>query len=243
MVRAFTAYIDFCYLVRRNVISEDTLNEIDDALARFHQYRTIFEETGVRNSTPRAQAFSLPRQHAMVHYRAHIENFGAPNGLCSSITESKHIVAVKRTWRRTGKYEALHQMLVINERNDKLAAADLDFRSRGMLIGSCLEGTLKGLAEGVGDESDSDEDRSDSDEGEDSNLRLEDFDAAPEMGTSRNIDEGPGEDTQMGTSGGEGDGAECGPVDGDTLYNEVFLACKKGVSSLSLFKKITEITR
>lgn len=47
MVRALSAFLDFCYLVRRDTINETTLDAIDDALARFHQDRVIFEETGV----------------------------------------------------------------------------------------------------------------------------------------------------------------------------------------------------
>lgn len=93
MVQAFSAYIDFCYIVRRSSLTEDDLDKLDYALQRFHQYRSIFEETGVRTETARAGPFSLPRQHAMMHYRPHIENFGAPNGLCTSITENKHTVS------------------------------------------------------------------------------------------------------------------------------------------------------
>jgi hypothetical protein len=35
MVRALSAFLEFCYLVRRNVINESTLQQIDEALARF----------------------------------------------------------------------------------------------------------------------------------------------------------------------------------------------------------------
>lgn len=133
MVRAISAFLDFCYLVRRNVINETTLNAIDDALIRFHRERLIFEQTGVRTET-----ISLPRQHSMMHYRYLIELFGAPNGICSSITESKHIKAVKEPWRRSSHHNALGQMLVINQRLDKLHASRADFKSRGMLEGPCL---------------------------------------------------------------------------------------------------------
>jgi len=128
MVRALSAFLDFCYLVRRNVIDESTLDAIDDALARFHHNRVVFEEAGVR-----PDGFSLPRQHSMKHYRLLIQLFGAPNGLCSSITESKHIKAVKEPWRRSSHFEALGQMLVTNQRLDQLAAARVDFTARGML--------------------------------------------------------------------------------------------------------------
>jgi hypothetical protein len=61
--------------------------------------------------------------------------FGAPNGLCSSITESKHIRAVKEPWRRSNRNQALGQMLVTNQRLDQLMAARSDFTDRGMLNG------------------------------------------------------------------------------------------------------------
>ncbi|KAI0070656.1 hypothetical protein K474DRAFT_1687360 [Panus rudis PR-1116 ss-1] len=138
MVRAISAFMEFCYLVRRDVIDEDTLDKMEEALATFHRERAIFQEVGV------VLGFSLPRQHALKHYRYMILMFGAPNGLCSSITESKHIKAVKEPWRRTNKYEALGQMLLINQHLDKLAAIRVYFTAIGMLLGSSH--VLRGLS-------------------------------------------------------------------------------------------------
>ena len=128
IAEAIRALLDFCYLVRRNDFDEDTLDLIDEALGRFHHHREVFRTTGVR-----PDGFSLPRQHSLVHYRFNIELFGAPNGLCSSITESRHITAVKKPWRRSSRYEALGQMLLTNQQLDKLAASQADFIERGML--------------------------------------------------------------------------------------------------------------
>ncbi|KAF7350001.1 hypothetical protein MVEN_01301600 [Mycena venus] len=128
MLHALSAFLDFCYLVRRNALDEVTLDAIDAALARYHRERAIFVQSGVC-----PDGFCLPRQHSLTHYRFLIQEFGAPNGLCSSITESKHIKAVKQPWRRSSRYEALGQMLTINDRLDKLAAARVDFTDRGML--------------------------------------------------------------------------------------------------------------
>lgn len=139
IVRTFRAFLEFCYLVRQNVITEKSLDEIQDALDRFHLYRKIFMTTGV------VFTFSLPRQHSLKHYIFLIRLFGAPNGLCSSITESKHIKAVKEPWRRSNRYNALGQMLVTNQRLDKLAASRVDFRTRGMLTGTCLSSVLDNL--------------------------------------------------------------------------------------------------
>lgn len=133
MVQCLSAFLEFCYLVRRNTITTGTLWQIEDALARFHRDRVVFEETGVR-----VDGISLPHQHSLKHYPTLIQLFGAPNGLCSSITESKHIKAVKEPYRRSNRFEALGQMLLMNQRLDKLAAARTEFMARGMLHGPCL---------------------------------------------------------------------------------------------------------
>jgi hypothetical protein len=133
MVRAVAALIEFSSLVRRSVITEDTLKAIDEAINTFHRYREIFSTTGVRPT-----GFSLPRQHSLVHYRHAIQKFGALNGLCSSITENRHIKAVKKPWRRSSRNNPLGQMLLTNQRLDKLSAARADFTARGMMDGPCL---------------------------------------------------------------------------------------------------------
>ena len=90
MVCAFRAFLEFCYIARSNIHDTTTLKAMADALEKFHAHRKIFQECGVR-----PDGFSLPRQHSLVHYESSIRAFGAPNGVCSSITESKHIKAVK----------------------------------------------------------------------------------------------------------------------------------------------------
>ncbi|KAI6109270.1 hypothetical protein EDD17DRAFT_1487608, partial [Pisolithus thermaeus] len=87
-------------------------------------------------------------QHAMKHYRQLIQLFGAPNGLCSSITKSKHVKAVKKPHQCTNKYHTLGQMLLINQWLDKLAASQADFDSQGMLQGTCLSTILDWLGKG-----------------------------------------------------------------------------------------------
>lgn len=131
VIRCFRAYLDFCYIARMSSFTRSTLNQLDNALTRFRTHRVIFQQLGIRDPTP--SGFSLPRQHAMAHYRRHIENFGAPNGVCSSITESKHIAAVKRPWRRSSRYNAINQIMLINQRMEKLTAARARFTSQGML--------------------------------------------------------------------------------------------------------------
>ncbi|KAJ6603766.1 hypothetical protein B0H10DRAFT_2167219 [Mycena sp. CBHHK59/15] len=130
MLHTFSAFLDFCYLVCQNVVDEATLTAIDAALARYHQEQAILTESGVAPN-----GFCLPRQHSLPHYCYLIQEFGTPNGLCLSITESKHIKAVKELWRQSSQYKALSQMLTINDRLNKLAVACMDFVDRGMMAG------------------------------------------------------------------------------------------------------------
>ncbi|KIJ13945.1 hypothetical protein PAXINDRAFT_13269 [Paxillus involutus ATCC 200175] len=127
MVRTFRAFLEFCYIAWHDIITNDTLEDLEDALKRFHEHCEIFISINVQSN------FALPRQHAMKHYPNFICLFGAPNGLCSSITESKHIEAVKRPYRCSSKFNALKQILLTNQQVDKLAASLVDFTARGML--------------------------------------------------------------------------------------------------------------
>ena len=137
MVQAIHAFLKFCYIARRDILDTKSLKELEDALKRYHAHRKIFQECGVH-----ANGFNLPRQHSLVHYHQLIRAFGAPNSLCSSITESKHIKAVKEPWRCSNCFNALCQMSLTNQWLDKLAAAQVDFVHHKMLDGTSLDWAL-----------------------------------------------------------------------------------------------------
>ncbi|KAI9452139.1 hypothetical protein BJY52DRAFT_1205778 [Lactarius psammicola] len=101
MVQAICSFLEFCYIARRDIHDTRTLEALDDALQRFHKHHEIFRKCGI------CESFNLPRQHSLVHYNKLICAYGAPNGLCSSITESKHIKAMKEPWRHSNRYDAL----------------------------------------------------------------------------------------------------------------------------------------
>jgi hypothetical protein len=140
MIQAIRAFLEFCFIVQCNILDTTSLNELEDALKHYHACCTIFQECGVH-----PDGFNLPRQHSLLHYFLLIREFGAPNGLCSSITESKHIKAVKEQRRHSSQFNALSQMLLTNQRLDKLAAAHVDFVHRKMLDGTSLEWALSRL--------------------------------------------------------------------------------------------------
>ena len=111
------------------------LIQFEEYVERFHTLRDVFITSGVR------ETISLPRQHALPHFRLLIPLFGAPNGLCSSITKSWHVKAVKKTWRRSARYKALQQMLRTISRLENMAAARQKFTENGMMVGSISEYT------------------------------------------------------------------------------------------------------
>ncbi|KAI0028258.1 hypothetical protein K488DRAFT_80772 [Vararia minispora EC-137] len=127
VVQCLEAFMEFCYIVCRSEIGDDNIALLREKVAEFHEHREVFRRARVRED------FSLPQQHSLCHYPYLIAEFGVPNGLCSSITESRHISAIKKPWRRSNRYKALGQMLLINQRLDKLAAARADFAERNML--------------------------------------------------------------------------------------------------------------
>jgi hypothetical protein len=118
--------------------NENDLIVMAKALESFHEHRTIFVDAGIA-----ADKVSLPRQHALDHYITSITLFSSPNGLCTSITESKHIRAVKEPWRRSSRNNALSQMLKMNERLDKLTAARMTCKMHGLLEGDIIVDTLR----------------------------------------------------------------------------------------------------
>jgi len=112
-------------------------------------------------------------------------------------------------------------MLTINTRNDKLAAARVDFSSRSMLQGTCLGEALKLWSHDLGsDVSDDDDDSNDEYGGPDGNG---------EGGSDLDIDHND-----------NGDNGSPGPVDGPPIFSEVVLAQKRGIRLLLMHTKDTD---
>jgi hypothetical protein len=95
LVQSIATFMDVCYIAHHNAIMVPALEHFHESVEKFHKLQNIFIEAGVWDS------ISLPHQHALKHFYYSILLFGSPNGLCSSITESKHIKAVKEPWHQS----------------------------------------------------------------------------------------------------------------------------------------------
>ena len=93
VVKALSAFLDACYLAHRADITETTLTAFKSTLNKFYSHREIFRQSGIC-----PDRFFLPCQHPLSHYPHQIQDFGVPGGVCSSITESRHITTVKKPW-------------------------------------------------------------------------------------------------------------------------------------------------
>lgn len=172
MVTCIANFLDFCYLARRPSHDSHTIEAMQDLLERFVALRTVFEVEGVRLD----DGFSLPRQHSILHYPRGIQLFGSPNGLCSSITESKHITAIKQPWRESNRRNPIGQIIRKITRENKLAAARSEFGRRNMLYGDVL--THARLLAGIfadSDESEDDEDEHAEDPEDAQDVRFRDL--------------------------------------------------------------------
>ncbi|KAI1788198.1 hypothetical protein LXA43DRAFT_1097529 [Ganoderma leucocontextum] len=142
MPQCLGVFLDFAYAACRAEHDTLSLEAMQEALAYFHDLRTVFVKTGVWPN-----GFGLPRQHFLVHYILSIQKFGSPNGLRSLIMESKHIEAVKETWRCSNRNEPTGQMIGMLTCLSKLSAAAVEFGHRGMLQNDVLTAVQLALAD------------------------------------------------------------------------------------------------
>ncbi|TFK17359.1 hypothetical protein FA15DRAFT_683552 [Coprinopsis marcescibilis] len=139
MVQCLSAFMNACYIFRRNAITTTALELASLELDKFHALRHVFIQTDTRTHV------ALPRQHALQHLRRSTKLFGSPNGLCSSMTEARHISAVKEPWRRSNRFNALPQMLRTIDRLEKFSALEHLLRKHGYLAGSTSHYTAQTL--------------------------------------------------------------------------------------------------
>ncbi|KZT24021.1 hypothetical protein NEOLEDRAFT_1068061, partial [Neolentinus lepideus HHB14362 ss-1] len=62
LIRAVQAILDFCYFAQYLVHTNDTLQQLGDALRWFHENKSIFVDLGIRSD------FNIPKLHSLLHY-------------------------------------------------------------------------------------------------------------------------------------------------------------------------------
>jgi hypothetical protein len=113
--RAASALIELLYLMRWHSHDTESLGALQDALDRFHQYKQIFIEHGIR------EHFNFPKLHALQHYVSSIRFFGSADGYNTETAERLHIDFAKHAYLGTNRRDYVAQMVVWLHRREKLA--------------------------------------------------------------------------------------------------------------------------
>ena len=114
LIRAVRAVLDFVYLARYPVHTDETLGLLDDALAHFHDSKDIFIDLGIRD------AFNIPKLHFMRHYVMFIRLYGTTDNFDTSYTERLHIDFAKDAYAATNHKDEFTQMATWLERKEKI---------------------------------------------------------------------------------------------------------------------------
>jgi hypothetical protein len=114
LIRTVRALLDFVYLARYPIHTDETLELLDDALARFHDAKDIFVDLGVRD------AFNIPKLHFMQHYMMFIRLYGTTDNFDTAYTERLHMDFAKEAYAATNRKDEFIQMAKWLERKEKV---------------------------------------------------------------------------------------------------------------------------
>lgn len=114
VIRAVRALLDFLYIAQLPSHTTDTLRSLDDALAMFHENKSVFADLGVRNH------FNIPKLHSLIHYQSSIALFGTIDNYNTEQSERLHIDFAKDAYRATNRKDEYPQMTLWLERREKV---------------------------------------------------------------------------------------------------------------------------
>lgn len=114
LLRAVRGILDFLFLARYPVHTNETLDRLDAALKQFHDNKDIFIDLGVRAN------FNFPKVHFTGHYHRFIELFGTTDNYTTEYTERLHIDLAKDAYRATNMKDEFPQMTAWLERREKV---------------------------------------------------------------------------------------------------------------------------
>jgi len=94
-------------------ITHDTLNLLEDSLARFHDNKDVFIDLRVRVH------FLIPKLHSMLHYKSSITLFGTTDNYNTEQSERLHIDLTKDAYGASNRKDEYPQMTTWLERREK----------------------------------------------------------------------------------------------------------------------------
>ncbi|KAI9449055.1 hypothetical protein BJY52DRAFT_1127054 [Lactarius psammicola] len=114
VLRAVRALLDFVHLAQYPSHTTETLDHLEQSLARFHENKAIFFDLGVRNH------LNIPKFHSLLHYGRSITFFGTTDNYNTEQSERLHIDFTKDAYRATNRKDEYAQMTAWLERREKI---------------------------------------------------------------------------------------------------------------------------
>lgn len=124
LLKAVRALLDFVYISQFPEASEKTLDQLQDALDRFHDNKDVFVDLGAR------EHFNFPKMHALQHYIDSIKLFGTADNFNTAYSERLHIDYAKDAYRATNRKDEYPQMTLWLQRREQILAHSVYIRWR-----------------------------------------------------------------------------------------------------------------
>jgi hypothetical protein len=114
LVKAVHAMLDFLYLAQYTSHTNETLCQLQDSLAEFHNNKLIFVDLSIR------EHFNIPKLHSLSHYESLIRLFGTTDNYNTEQSEHLHIDLAKDAYHATNHKDKYLQMTIWLECREKI---------------------------------------------------------------------------------------------------------------------------
>ena len=123
LIQAVRNLLDFVYLARYPIYTTHTLDQLEDALTKFHSNATVFIDLGI------CSHLNLPKLHFCSHYQYLIEYFGTTDNYNTKYMEHLHIDLAKDAYRATNFRDEISQMTTWVHRKEQILQHDQHIQS------------------------------------------------------------------------------------------------------------------
>ncbi|KAF8876086.1 hypothetical protein BD779DRAFT_1613361 [Infundibulicybe gibba] len=115
LLASLRGILDFLYFARYPIHTNETLDEMEKSLQRFHDNKHIFVTLGVRTN------FNITKLHFARHYARAIKLYGTTDNFNTEYTERLHIDLAKDAYSATNRKNEFSQMTLWLVRKEKMA--------------------------------------------------------------------------------------------------------------------------
>jgi hypothetical protein len=118
LVRLTRAVLDHMYQGHTAQMTEDELEELEEAWREFHRRKNELVRLGAMGE---AKFFNrISKMHTVLHWPQSIREVGTPDGYNTEVPEHLHIKSAKEPWLWSNRVDALPQMIKFIEQQEAI---------------------------------------------------------------------------------------------------------------------------